>query len=87
MYNIMDGLVLFLQGNAGNVYFKLILKCFIYLSGNPNLSSTHDIEASFSLFLKTDKIKLTKFVIKSSDQASFVLSNRRQNNKFSVVKN
>ena len=31
---------------------KCILNCIIYLSKNPNLSRTHDIEPSFSPFLK-----------------------------------
>ena len=31
---------------------KCILNCIINMSRNPNLSRTHDIEASFSPFLK-----------------------------------
>ena len=31
---------------------KCILNCIMYLSRNPILSRTHDIEASFSPFLK-----------------------------------
>ena len=35
-------------------FIRLVLDCGIYVSKTPNLSRTHDIETSFTLFYKTN---------------------------------